>query len=275
MDEIRHESIDRDRLGVLTGAILLALALARLLNLPSQSMLHFEIFGSPVGINFTANNVMALVVLAMSITGAETLVRSHPIARRDELPSSLIFWIVPGLLGLGLAVWLNRIDNLGEWTLALLACCLPIALVLAAEYGAVNEQQRGKWLPWLHLLMIHLTALLLFYLIYASRTRSLLSGSGILIVTFLLTWRHLWSAGAERTRVLLISGIVGMILAQLMWVLNYWRLTTLQGGLLLLLAFYLLVGLMQQIATGRFTHRIAFEYGSVALIALAAIFLFI
>jgi hypothetical protein len=59
---------------------------------------------------------------------------------------------------------------------------------------------------------------------------------------------------------------MALVLGQLTWVLNYSRLSSPQGGALLLLAFYTLAGLMQQYLAGRFDRQVVQEYGAVALI---------
>lgn len=64
--------------------------------------------------------------------------------------------------------------------------------------------------------------------------------------------------------------MVAFLSGQLVWILNYWHLSGLRGGLLLLLFFYLLTGIL---LTGRFNRQLIIEYGSITLIALLGIFL--
>jgi hypothetical protein len=61
------------------------------------------------------------------------------------------------------------------------------------------------------------------------------------------------------------------VLGQVTWALNYWLLPGLTGGLLLLLIFYLMVGIAQQGLQGRLTRRVLLEFGIFALIALILI----
>ena len=54
-----------------------------------------------------------------------------------------------------------------------------------------------------------------------------------------------------RARVALVyGGIVGLVLGEVTWALNYWVLPGLTGGLLLLLIFYLLIGIAQHVYRG-------------------------
>ncbi len=264
-------TIDRDRLSVLSGAILLALALGRVVELPAQTLLRREIFGSPVGINVSVAMVMALLAMILSVIAAETLVRSHPRAHSGQLPGSVVFWLLPGLMGLVLAGWLNQLDNLGLWTMAVLAAMVPVPVVLAAEYRAVHPSYRqGGWLNWLHTVALYLVALGAFTLVYEARLRSLLSGTIIVLVTFLLSYRLFWPRLEGGRPPALYAGVVAFLSGQMVWILNYWHLSGLRGGLLLLLFFYLLTGIL---LTGRFNRQLIIEYGSITLIALLGIFL--
>jgi hypothetical protein len=57
-------------------------------------------------------------------------------------------------------------------------------------------------------------------------------------------------------------------LGQLTWVLNYWPLSSLQGGVILLITFYLIGGLTEQFLAGRLNRRVTIEHVGLALIAL-------
>ncbi len=268
------QGLDRDRLGVLAGAVLLALSLGRLLDLPSRPILSARLLGSPLGLQLSAGSLLALLVLGLCVTATENLVRSHPLARGGGLDQSLVHWLAPGLFGLGLSLWLAQLENPGLWSLALLASAAPLLLLLAAEYAAVDPEIRGQgWLAWTHQAVTYLIAWLLFFLIYSSRARSLVAAPAIWVVATLLAGRLFWSQGTGRGLALLYGGLTGLLLAQLLWVINYWPLTGLRAGLLLLLAFYLVVGLLQQNLAGRFGRPVVLEYAAVAGLALLFIYL--
>lgn len=261
--------LDRGRLNVLTGAILLALALSRLLEMPIRPLLRITVLGSPLGFNLSATTVMSLIILGLTITGVTSLLQSQPLAPTSQHERRFLYWIVPGLLGMAMAGWLNRIEDATAWAAALLSCAALLPFALLVEYGAVNHRQPGgaPWLRWSQVALVHLTAVILFTLIYSARERSLLSGSAILLIAFLLSTRLFW-IHTGLSRAITYGAVAGLILGQMTWVLNYWRLSSLQGGLLLLLLFYVVVSLIQQFLQGQFGQRIVLEYGSVALIAL-------
>ena len=267
------EPFDRDRFGVVSGALLLAMALARLLDVSGRP-LEVMALGSPLGITLSETTLMLLIIAGLAVTGVESLVRTHPRARRGELDRSLMFWIVPALLCVGLVAWLNGVEDLGLWTLGLLVATFLVPLALLAEYMAVSpDVRRSGWLIWGQMLLVHLVALLLFTTIYGARLRGLLAGPAVLLATTLLAARLFWIVCSNVRLAFLYGAVAGLVLGQLVWVLNYWRLSSQRGGLLLLLFFYVVVGLLQQFLHGRFGRRVVLEYGGIALLVLAAIFL--
>jgi intracellular septation protein A len=266
-------SLDRDRLSVLTGALLLALSITKLLEAPIRS-LRVLFLGSQVGFDLSATTIMQLIVLGLGITAAESLVRSHPIARQGSLGRTTMFWIVPGLLVLSLATWLTSAADIGLWTAGLLFSSILIPIALAAEYSAV-EQVEGEntILRWGQAVLIHLLAFILYTRIFDYHTRSLLSGTAVLIITTLLAARLFWPIVGKSADAFIYGLTTGVLLGLMTWVLNYWRLTTLQGGLLLLAFFYVVVGIIQQYLSGRFDRQIILEYGGVGVLALVVIFI--
>jgi hypothetical protein len=62
------------------------------------------------------------------------------------------------------------------------------------------------------------------------------------------------------TRALLYSVIIALVMAQSTWVFNYWPFASARMGLILLVQFYLLVGLAHQELLGQLTRRRAAEY---------------
>jgi hypothetical protein len=114
-------------------------------------------------------------------------------------------------------------------------------------------------------------ALALFLLVYQTRTRSLLSGSMVALTAVLLAVELLRSTTQRRDLVLSHAVIVGLVLGETTWALNYWSLPGLTGGLLLLLVFYLIVSLAQHGLQERLTRRVLVEFALFALFALLLI----
>lgn len=268
------KTTDFDLLSVLTGTMLLALALTRFLEVPLRPLLQVTVLGSPLTINLSAISLLILLVLGLAVTGTAVFLRSHPFWDQAAIKHTTMFWIVPGLLSMALAAWLNRMHSGPGWTVALLGCAVLLPLALLVEYGEVDSAaQDVNWRTWVQIVLVHLTAVILFIVIYDARLRSLVSGTAVLLIATLLAARLFWPLTPDLGQTFLYAAIVGLALGQMTWVFNYWRLSGLQGGFLLLLLFYSLTGLLQQYLAGQFGdegngRRILFEYGGVIVIGL-------
>lgn len=266
------ERIDRDRLSVVTGALLLALAMARLLDVPGRPF-QVTAFGSPLGFNLSETTILMLIIGGMAATGMESLLRVHPLVTQGEIRHTVVFWMVPALLSVALAAWLSRITDAGLWTLGLLAAALLLPLAMVAEYAAVSpELRRDTLLQWAYSVLIHLVALVLFAVLYGARLRGLLGAPLLFVGVTLLASRLFWAQIGRTRDAVLYGAVASLPVSQMLLVMNYWPLSTLQGGLVLLVCFYLMTGLLQQIlSNGALERRFILEYASVALLALLVI----
>lgn len=271
------DSLDFNRLSVLSGAILLALVLTRFLQTPPRPLLQTKVFGSPLDIGLSAGNLLPLIILGLTITGMGTLIQSHPTIQVTDVEQWYMAWIVPGMLNMALARWLSRIDDTAGWVIALLACAVLVPAALVVEFRSVtSESGQAQSIQWRHMMFVHLTAVVFFTLIYDARSRSLLSAMSIALVSLLMATRFFWGSAPSLARALLYGSVVGLVLGQLTWGLNYLPLSGMQGGLSLLVAFYVLTGLIRrflqgQLADGQDGHRTLIEYGAVAIVTLLLI----
>ncbi|MCB9420886.1 MAG: hypothetical protein H6667_13850 [Ardenticatenaceae bacterium] len=271
------KTTDFDLLSVLTGTMILALALTRFLVIPLRPLLQVTVFGSPLAINLSALNVMIVLVLGLAVTGTAVFLRSHPFWERAAVKHTTMFWIGPGLLSMALVAWLHRMHSGLGWTAVLLGCAILLPLALLVEYGEIDAAgQDGNWRPWVQTALFNLTAVILFTVIYDARLRSLVSGTAVLLIAVLLAARLFWPLTPNLRQTFTYAAIIGLVLGEMTWVLNYWRLSGLQGGFLLLLLFYGLTGLLQQYLAGQFEdkrngRRILLEYGGVILIGLLVV----
>jgi hypothetical protein len=268
------ERIDRDRLSVVTGALLLALTLARLLDVPDRTF-NIDVLGSPLGVSLSETTILMLVIAGLAATGVESLVRAHPLIRQGALQRTVVFWIVPALLSMALASWLSRIPDVALWTLGMLAAALLVPFALVAEYTAVSPGlRRDTWLQWSYNVLIHVVALILLFALYDVRLRGLLGAPLLFITITLLASRLYWSLTGSTRKAVTYGAVTGLPLAQLLLIINYWPLSGFQGGLVLLLAFYVVVGLMQRyLKEERLERQYILEHLVVALTALVVILL--
>ena len=262
----------RDRVSVATWMVVVGLGLSLLLQLPTASI-SLSALGSPITIPFTGTLLAALFLSMMAAAGAESVVSVHPFfATWRARVRTWSFWALPMALTLIATLLLPRAPSP---FLQVLGLGLSGALLAAAYFGLYATVERGKpgfrrarlWLD----AMAYGSALLLFLFVYQTRTRSLLSGTLVAVTALLLAAEILRTATDRPSRALNYSVIIGLILGQVTWALNYWVLPGLTGGLLLLLIFYLLVGIAQQGLQDRLTRRVLLEFTIFGVVALGLI----
>ena len=143
---------------------------------------------------------------------------------------------------------------------------------LIARYHLDDEVGRARRLArTAHILLTHGVAFLVLAAIYINKVRSLLSASLVALVVFLLLVQI---ADGERfpTERRLIYAIAGaVILGETTWALNYWPLTGWTGGAVLLIAFYLVAGLLLAQVREGVRRRDLLEYGLGATIMFAVV----
>jgi hypothetical protein len=263
----------RDRISVATWLVLVGLGASLLLQLPTIE-LSFWALGSPISIPFTGTVLSALFLAAVAAAGAESVITVHPwwVGRRRARGRTWSFWALPMAVTI-LSVLLLPLAP--SPVIQVLALVISALLLSSAYFGLYATVERGR--PGFRRARFMLdalaygSALLLFLFVYQTRTRSLLSGTLVALIAMLLAAEILRTTTGRSSTALTYGGIVGLILGQVTWALNYWVLPSLTGGLLLLLIFYLLVGLAQQGLQGRLTQRVLLEFAVFGVIALVLI----
>jgi hypothetical protein len=262
----------RDRISVATWMVVLGLGLSLLVQLPTAEV-SFWALGSPVTISITGTLLASFFLAVMAAAGAESVVSVHPLfVSRQARLQTWSFWALPMALAIISTVLLPLAESA---VLQVLALVTSGALLAAAYFGLYATVERGKpgfrrsrlWLD----ALAYGSALILFLFVYQTRTRSLLSGTLVAMTALLLAAEILRTATNRSSAALTYGGIIGLILGQVTWALNYWVLPGLTGGLLLLLIFYLLVGIAQQGLQERLTARVMWEFVVFGLIAVVLI----
>lgn len=236
--------------------------------------------------------VMSLVLVALAAAGARWIAALQPASgsaavAEPRLPLGRITTqvIIPGLLALGLSLFVLIFDNV-----ILQAGVVVLGgLAFGAVYWA-QTRSRSTADPRLALgqtmlnVGAHLTAFVVFSVIYGLKVRSLYSACAVGIAAALLLYELLardaaWHdamqmPGVNRRATLGLFALAGgLVMAELTWGLNYWAaLSTLVGGAFLLLAFYVTYGLVVSYVDGRLTRQVLVEFAAVATVGLLAIF---
>jgi len=270
----RVPRLNRDRLSVLIALILLLSVLFRFIQFPEASW-ALHILGSPLEIRVTGRWFLVILVAELAALGTRYVLAGHPDAPH-RLPRPLyLSWVLPGLLA-GVAVYLVELSPT-EWVWAggLLLAALVIGMAVSAEFGALSTDAPGYARARLALnVLAYLLAFILFYAIYRTRARSIITASGVTLVAFLVALDLLSVADVRVGRVGLYAGVVGLVVGEATWSLNYWRLGDWAGGLFLLVVFYLAAGVAHQHLLERLSVRVLLEFGVVAVVVLTAILAF-
>ena len=294
----------RDRASVLIWVALMGLAAQRFLFLPERSFTA-EVFGSPITLTITADTILAALLTGLVATGVEAIVRSHPKSerelaaapRQESLASSAtsprtssltaqeraelgmrshwVYWGAPIALILVAVFLLPVAPSSVYWVLGLIGTGIALGLAAAGIYYTIDPFQTGYRRARLGMnALTYALALVLFLVVYRTRVRSIVSATEVLLVSSLLALELLRGSARPTVMVAIYAVITGLVLGQATWALNYWRLDSLTGGLVLLVLFYDIVGLSQHGLQGTIRRRIILEYALITITAMALIWEF-
>lgn len=259
---------NRDRLSALAALVLLAIALVRIVALP-ELVGTIDIFGLAVSLHLSTGLILLLLASAVTVTGSDWLVRSHP--RLMAGPRRYDHLILPGLatLALGL-VLINLPEGPGLWLGLPIAAALLMA-VLVAEFLVVDPNDPraetaglGLRASGIAVLAIGLTGIL------GQETRAFFAVPAALAGSAAVAWRIL-RLHRGRAAPWTYALAAGAVTAELAWALHYWALAPLASSLSLTVLTYLTIGLTEAHLEGRLGLRRAAEYTTVAALSLAAI----
>ncbi len=270
------ELIDyHDRISVATWLMVFAMGLRLLFTLIKTPKIEFSAFGSPITIAITDYVVAGLLLGTLAAACTESIISLHPALDRrlsQRMGQTWSFWALPTALTVISVVLLpyapsNVLQVLGLLVYAVLIATTFFSLYATVEVGQIGYRRGRATLN----ALTYSSALLLFVIVYQTRTRSLLSGTMVAVTATLLTIELIRSYASSSSVVISYGLAVGFVLGQVTWALNYWPIDELTGGLILALIFYLMVGIAQQGLQGRLRRRVVIEYAGFALAALLLI----
>jgi hypothetical protein len=260
--------IDRDRLSILLGGVGVCLILSRISQLPTQRY-GIQALGSQLGVELSTHWFMTALAVGLVVAQGRLVLLDHPLCRGGQ---AFVFSILPALTALVVGALLSRMEGFQSWLLTMVAGMVVLGVVTTSEFRSLEPSELVR--PGARLLaatLVYAIALILLTLISTAGLRALLAGPAVFVVTSLLTVRFLWSTEHRSGRVALYSGIIGLVMAQVIWALNYWRISPVSSGLLLLMIFYVATGTVQQSLRGLMSRRVLVEHGVVAVATMAVI----
>jgi hypothetical protein len=268
-----NDSIDlnagavRNRVLVLAALVALTPVALEVVELPTRSATA-NFLGSALSINLSADSLLLVLMPVLTCAGVDWVLRDHPDVHGGEIPYLFPFWVAPGFAALTVAWLLTRIPTWPLWIAVLLIGVIAIATLVSAEYVALSPYAHGYAVARLLLTSVsYVIAFGLFALIYSSRERSVISATIAAVVAFGLSLDlmapHIIGLRTAAT----FSLVVGLIVGEATWALNYWNISNWSAGVLLLAVLYVMTGLAQQYFQDRLTRGVLIEFGVVAAIA--------
>jgi hypothetical protein len=265
-----------DRVSVIVGVILIGIILFLVLQIPSRTF-EFSPLGTPLTVSITANWLVTILLLGLSCAGTEAVMRTHPLVRRKIVRYTFPSWILPGLSTLALARFLPQSPNLLYWLLGLSVGGGVLAWLILANYQILNVHNKEKnthktlWVRNGLDIAAYVLALMFFTRIYRTKLRSLVTATQVSIVAGLLSLsilRHENQAWSQR---FLYTVLIGLVLGETTWALNYWQTNSLTVGVLLMLLFYVFVGLVQQHIRSTLDRRTVIEFLGVTILGIGIV----
>ncbi|NTV63504.1 MAG: hypothetical protein HGA65_08215 [Oscillochloris sp.] len=259
-----------DRIVSLVFVILIGLVVIFLVD-GNPNTLRIVLGGDLPTITLSWFLIASLVMITSA--GSDLLARSHPQLQTRALPTINLgiihievapsFWILPSFSVVASFAFFRLFNSVfpgAAFAMALIAAGGSLLLVLLAQHFALDRRPEVSQRALTVLQVIaYLLAFGCFSAVYFTRYRTLYSATLIGFSATMLSYALL--AWVPRPGNFLTSLLVGLMLAEAIWPLNYWATTFLIAGTLLLVIFYVAVSLLQHYALGRLHRRLVIEYG--------------
>lgn len=180
-------------------------------------------------------------------------------------------WIAPGLLVVA-GLWLAQVVPAESQLVVAAGVAALMGILLLGLRSSSKPGQRfyrpGRFMA---NLVLYLVVFLLFALIYHTKERSLITATSIGLIALLAGLEVLRPGRRGLVSGWQLAALAGLVVAETTWALNYWPVSGLIGGAMLLLTFYVFTGLLLAVQEGGLDRRMVAEYGTVGIAGLLAI----
>lgn len=261
-EEHRHLP-DANRLSVLVAAVLLAFALAQVVETQRYS-LAADVWGVHISIPLNLTLAATLLSTGLTAAGMDWLLRGHP---HFEGKNTFQHWLLPALTTFVTGIPLYSLQFGSAWWFSFALGGVLLVLVFLSEYIVLDSSDVRYPAA-----SAALTALSFALFLTMASGLSYISARLVLIIlaiflaSTMVSLRALHLRLAERWEFAWAAGI-GLVCTQFAMGLHYWPLGPIQFGLALLGPLYALTGLAINLSEGMSLRRALFE-------VLIALFLF-
>lgn len=180
-------------------------------------------------------------------------------------------WIAPGLLVVS-GLWLMQIMPPDNQLLPAAGLAAVMGLLLVSLKASLSPGDRfHRQARFVANLILYLIVFALFALIYHTKERSLFTATSIGVVALLAALEVLRLGQGTPEPGWRLSLLAALVVSETTWALNYWPVSGLVGGAMLLLTFYVFAGLILAIQEGGIERRLVTEYCSVGVAGLLVV----
>lgn len=262
-----------ERLGILLALVVVGLSLSAYVPLPSP-VLSVRLPGSvsPVSITLTPARQVSLAISLLACVVIDSLMRADPRLPDTGLGRTIPYWVLPVFVILSAFTAFERLSGATQQVVGLVSVSALVALLVVAQLYTLDPE--GRWAQLARLGLNAITygmALASFITAYRLPGRAIVAPLTVAGAGLALALPLLETTRAPSGRVWAGAILVGLMMAEVAWALNSGILSSLATGLVLLLVFYGVTGIVQQHFWGRLSRQVAVEFAVVAAVVIALI----
>ena len=250
-----HRLPQQNKLSIVSASILITYTLLPFINVPARE-LSFTVAGVLIPLRINFYNLMSLLAGAMAATGADWMIRDHPMAANH---STLPHLILPAISAAVLGFPLGLLEISLEWWLIMSLGSILIILIMITEYISLDKQDTRYPLALMILSAVSYGIFLLLSIVLRATNSRMYLMLLILppffaflclrILHFRLggRWRFEWTA------------IITLIITQCIIAFYYWPLSAVRYGLSLLGPAYALIGIAASLEENPDIRKVFYE----------------
>jgi len=237
---------DLNRLSMLAGAVLLAYAIARFIEIPAGGF-TLRAFGSEIPVTLSIDTITTLLIAGLTATGMDWLLSDHPaLAGKRTFEHLMLPTLTAAVIGLPL----SQLPVAAYWWVGFTAGAVLLILVMVAEYIVVDPENERFALAAAGLTAISFA----LFLVLAAALRFTASPLTVMlpVCTLAVAWVSLRTL---RLRIhnywaLIESSVIALIIVQLAAGVYYLPISPVSFGMALLGPAYALTTLMANLNEG-------------------------
>lgn len=257
-----------ERLSMVVSLILIGLALYFIIDLPTRVFM-VSYLGHSMTLTASTRLLMGLLLGGLAFSGSGAIIHAYPGKR---VSYTVPFWVNATLLVLLAMLTLARLNTPLLWALALLATGLLLWLTIFAEYALIDTQKQNNVAQIWSRAMSYALFLAYTLLIIQSEWLLWLKLVGLLFLAGVLAASILRADSNRGERRGVYALVVALAIAQLGWVLGFTPISMMQLSLMLLLAFYTLMGISTTHVERTLSKRVLLEYSVISLAGAIIVF---